>query len=115
MRITFKTFDSKMASREKLFKAAVDFANKIDPHDLITITHSEDRDNIVLTIWYFTDEPEQKGELRGVKSVTPPAGTPRPTSPTMPGLVKTPELSPDQVRRPEQTHHGSPLPPPPLP
>ena len=58
MRITFKAFDSKMASREKLFKAAVEFANKLDPKQLITLTHSEDRDNIVITIWYWTEEAE---------------------------------------------------------
>src|SRR5262245_11772728 len=68
MRITFKSFDSKMASREKLFKTAVEFANKIDRKDLINITHSEDHDNIVITIWYYTDEPDRLG-MRGQPGV----------------------------------------------
>jgi hypothetical protein len=64
MRIVYKSFDSKMASREKLFKAVVDFANRIERKDLITLTHSEDRDNIVVTIWYWTDEADKGAEIR---------------------------------------------------
>lgn len=56
MRVLFKAFDSKMASREKLFKAASEFASHIGPERLITLSHSEDRDNIVITIWYWGDE-----------------------------------------------------------
>lgn len=59
MPVFFKVFDSKMASREKLFKAAVEFANKIDRERLINITHSEDRDNIVITIWYWAEQEEK--------------------------------------------------------
>jgi hypothetical protein len=58
LRVTFKAFDSKMASREKLFRAAAEYASQIGPDRLITMSHSEDRDNIVITIWYWTDEPE---------------------------------------------------------
>lgn len=58
LRVTFKAFDSKMASREKLFKAAAEFASQIPKERMITLSHSEDRDNIVITIWYWTDEPE---------------------------------------------------------
>jgi hypothetical protein len=58
LRVTFKTFDSKMASREKLFKAAADFASQIPRDRIITLSHSEDRDNIVITLWYWTDESE---------------------------------------------------------
>ncbi len=64
MRITFKSFDSKMASREKLFRAAIDFANKLDRKDLVNITHSEDRDNIVITVWYWTDEIDKGAEIK---------------------------------------------------
>ena len=64
MRITFKAFDSKMASREKLFKAAIEFANKLDRKDLLNITHSEDRDNIVITVWYWTEEPDKGAEMK---------------------------------------------------
>ena len=56
MRVLFKAFDSKMASREKLFKAASEFASYIGRERLITLSHSEDRDNIVITIWYWGEE-----------------------------------------------------------
>jgi hypothetical protein len=56
MRLFFKAFDSKMASREKLFKAAAEFANAIGRDRLQTLSHSEDRDNIVITIWYWAEE-----------------------------------------------------------
>jgi hypothetical protein len=56
MRVLFKAFDSKMASREKLFKAASEFASHVGPERLITLSHSEDRDNIVITIWYWGEE-----------------------------------------------------------
>jgi len=64
MRITFKAFDSKMASREKLFKAALDFANKLKREDLINVTHTEDRDNIVVCIWYWSDEQEKREAVK---------------------------------------------------
>jgi len=64
MRIAFKAFDSKMASREKLFKAGLEFANKLEPGKLITFTHSEDRDNIVLTIWYWTEELDKAAQIK---------------------------------------------------
>jgi hypothetical protein len=57
-RVAFKAFDSKMASREKLFRAAVEYATQIGRERLITMSHSEDHDQIVVTIWYWTDEPE---------------------------------------------------------
>jgi hypothetical protein len=64
MRVLFKAFDSKMASREKLFKAASEFANQIGPDRLITLTHSEDRDNIVITIWYWGEEEIRPGPAK---------------------------------------------------
>lgn len=66
LRVAFKAFDSKMASREKLFRAATEFASQIGRDRLITLTHSEDHDNIVITIWYWTDEPEGKAEVKGL-------------------------------------------------
>src|ERR1700729_3095456 len=63
MRITFKAFDSKMASREKLFKAAMEFTNKPDRKYLVNITHSEDRDNIVIPVWYWTEEADKAAEV----------------------------------------------------
>jgi len=100
MRVTFKAFDSKMASREKLFKAALDFANKVPREDLITISHTEDRDNIVVTIWYYTDEVDKTAEVkakRGADVAGLPSGSseliesgPQRSRPTMMGTVPAP-------------------------
>jgi hypothetical protein len=128
MRITFKSFDSKLASREKLFKAAVDFANKVDPQKLITITHSEDRDNIVITIWYWTDEADKTAEIKAKQAADmakinptgalPATGLdvpapPRPAaSPVAPPAVPAPARtsSPDPVpRSSKDTRQTSPL------
>ncbi|OAI55108.1 hypothetical protein AYO44_02920 [Planctomycetaceae bacterium SCGC AG-212-F19] len=102
MRITYKSFDSKMASREKLFKSAIDFANKLNRQDLINITHSEDRDNIVLTVWYWTEEPDKGAEIKAkreqdVARLTPSAdgSTARPGS--------TDEIT--RTRPRVETHH----------
>jgi hypothetical protein len=115
MRITFKSFDSKMASREKLFKTAVEFANKIDRKDMINITHSEDRDNIVITIWYYTDEAERP-DMRGRPGVVSTVKV-TPARPTLQGLAsKNAEADgssgDEQVRRHKETHHGLPTIPP---
>jgi hypothetical protein len=82
MRLFFKVFDSKMASREKLFKAAVEFANQVGRDQLLTLSHSEDRDNIVLTIWYWADEEIKPKTLPpGThKSPLDRAATPRPAT-----------------------------------
>src|SRR5262245_15006832 len=69
LRVTFRAFDSKMASREKLFRAAAEFASTIPRDRLITMSHSEDRDNIVITIWFWTDEPEGAEARAKVASV----------------------------------------------
>jgi len=87
MRLVFKSFDSKMASREKIFKAVVDFANKIDRKDLINLTHSEDRDNIVVTIWYWTDEPDRGVEMKARQRED---------------LARTPQIAPSKL-----THQGT--------
>lgn len=89
MRLFFKAFDSKMASREKLFKAAVEFANQIGRERLMTLSHSEDRDNIVITIWYWAEEEIKPQDLKRIAAqasrTTPvPGATPRPGGSDLP-------------------------------
>lgn len=100
MRMTFKSFDSKMASRDKLFKAAVEFANKLDRKDLITVTHSEDRDNIVITIWYWTDEPDKGAAIKAKRTqdVVKLQGTPARPGPG--DIEATPVRDPGETQRP---------------
>jgi hypothetical protein len=84
MRVLFKTWDSKMASREKLFKAATEFATKLGEERLINITHSEDRDNIVITIWYWGDqeEKEEKVVKKDTMKMRPIPVPPLPSAPS---------------------------------
>jgi hypothetical protein len=87
MRLFFKVFDSKMASREKLFKAAVEFANQIGRDRLMTLSHSEDRDNIVITIWYWAEEelkPQDMKRIAAAQTARPGAATPRPGGAELP-------------------------------
>jgi hypothetical protein len=98
MRMTFKSFDSKMASREKLFKAAVEFANKIDRKDLINITHSEDRDNIVITIWYYTDEADKGAEIKAKRAADMAKIQPTGTVEGGPDLTVTPVREPSKTQ-----------------
>jgi len=105
MRITFKAFDSKMASREKLFKAGLEFANKLKREDIVSITHTEDRDNIVLTVWYWTDEVDKGLEIK--KARISDVGR------IMHGSVSdgTPDslaANEQQIRPNRETHHGLP-------
>jgi hypothetical protein len=103
MRIVYKSFDSKMASREKLFKAVVDFANRIERKDLITLTHSEDRDNIVVTIWYWTDEADKGAEIRQKqREDLARAQQVTPAKPTHQG-TKNPEVAATPVRQLSET------------
>jgi hypothetical protein len=135
MRLTFKSFDSKMASREKLFKAAIEFANKVDRKDLINITHSEDHDNIVITIWYYTDEVDRGAELKAKLAADKkdsgilrsgvqigPAGRPtaqgiapagRPTARGIPPSVAPPEAAPAAPESVAPPESASPSPTPP--
>src|SRR5262245_15898572 len=91
MRVLFKAFDSKMASREKLFKHAAEFASNIGPDRLITMSHSEDRDNIVITIWYWGDEEiKWDGKTKVGQFAKPPDTAPMPIKP-----ITTDSLAPE--------------------
>jgi len=95
MRVLFKAFDSKMASREKLFKAASEFASYIGPERLITLSHSEDRDNIVITIWYWGDEEVKwDGKAKVGQFQKPDTGS----KPNLPKLPESAEAAPGAVK-----------------
>jgi hypothetical protein len=111
MNVLFKSFDSKMASREKLFKAAVEFANKVGKERLINITHSEDRDNVVVTIWYWAEDeikqerPPKKFPTRQSAIVTgdspPAAPSPAATAPpALPPNSTPPRTPPMEIELP---------------
>jgi hypothetical protein len=103
MRITFKAFDSKMASREKLFKAGLEFANKLRREDIVSITHTEDRDNIVLTVWYWTDEVDKGQEIKKARTSDVMKLTPGMMADGAPDSLTANE---QQIRPNRETHHG---------
>ena len=51
--VRFEIFRSGMSSWESLFEEAADFASRIGPEDLINISHSEDSNEGVVTVWYW--------------------------------------------------------------
>lgn len=58
MRVTFKLFRGTLASWPKLFRQAADFATALPKDRLISISHSEDQEDGVVTVWYWTDAPD---------------------------------------------------------
>jgi hypothetical protein len=56
MRVAFRLFRSSWASWEGLLMEAASFASQIGRDRLISISHSEDQNEGVVTVWYWTDE-----------------------------------------------------------
>ena len=52
--VGFKVFRGTLASWEQLFSDAAAFATEIGPLKLINISHSEDANEGVVTVWYWT-------------------------------------------------------------
>jgi len=66
MRVRFNVFRSAFQSWEILFRDAAAFATEIGPERLISISHSEDQNDGVITVWYWDestadDENEEPG------------------------------------------------------
>jgi hypothetical protein len=53
MRARYKVFRAVFKSWEKLFEDAAAFASQIGPERLITIAHSADQADGVVTVWYW--------------------------------------------------------------
>lgn len=52
MPVRFKIFQSSLSSWEALFEEAAVFASQLPPDRLISISHSEDANDGVVTVWY---------------------------------------------------------------
>jgi hypothetical protein len=50
---TFEVFRGTLASWHTLFSEAAAFATEVGPRRLISISHSEDRNEGVVTVWYW--------------------------------------------------------------
>ncbi len=55
MRVKFRTFRGVWTSFEVLFQEAAAFASSLGPERLISISHSEDENDGVVTVWYWSD------------------------------------------------------------
>jgi hypothetical protein len=57
--VRFEVFRSSFQSWESLFSEAAAFAATVGRENLIGISHSEDQNNGVVTVWYWSDAPRQ--------------------------------------------------------
>lgn len=55
MRVKFKLFRSMMKAWHSLFREAAEFATTLGPQRLISISHSEDGNEGVVTVWYWAE------------------------------------------------------------
>lgn len=53
MEVRFAVFRGVWSSFEALFAEAAAFASQLGPQRLISISHSEDKDDGVVTVWYW--------------------------------------------------------------
>jgi len=53
MKVKFRVFRGTWASWNELFQKAAAFASTLPPERLISISHSEDKDDGVVTVWYY--------------------------------------------------------------
>ena len=55
-KLSYRVFRGVWASWDELFNEAVDFANEIGPERVVNISHSEDRGDGVVAVWYWTTD-----------------------------------------------------------
>jgi hypothetical protein len=56
VQVEFEVFRSSMRPWEELFGLAAEFATEIGPARLINISHSEDQNDGVVTVWYWAED-----------------------------------------------------------
>ena len=63
MHVRFKVFTGVFTSWHSLFEQAAAFATAIGPERLIDISHSEDHNEGVVTVWYWDAEDEEAEQV----------------------------------------------------
>lgn len=53
MTVKFEVFRGVLATWNQLFTEAAEFASRLGPEKLISISHSEDQKDGVVTVWYW--------------------------------------------------------------
>jgi len=54
-RVEFRVFRGVMTSWAALFEEAAQFASEVGPERLINISHSADRSDGVVTVWFWSE------------------------------------------------------------
>ena len=62
--VKFEMFRGMLASWPELFQQAAEFATHIGRERLITISHSEDKEDGVVAVWYWADPDERPAKVR---------------------------------------------------
>ena len=57
MRVAFQIFRGSLTTWHDLFGAAAEFASRLDPDRLISISHSSDHSDGVVTVWFWESWP----------------------------------------------------------
>ena len=57
--VHFAHFRSSFKSWDSLFAEAASFAERVGPEDLTNISHSEDQNEGVVTVWYWANQPRE--------------------------------------------------------
>jgi hypothetical protein len=99
----YKIYESKLASPEKLFKAAAEFVSKIPRERLITVSHSSDKDNLLIAIWYYEDGDAPVSEGKALGAFKPPSTAkpvvPPQAPPPNPTIISTSHAGPPPTPR----------------
>ena len=53
-RMRFKKFTAIIKSWETVFQEAADFATELGSERVVSISHSEDRGEAIVTVWYWS-------------------------------------------------------------
>lgn len=53
MHVAFRVFRGAWTTWQDLFEQAAEFASQLGPERLISISHSEDQNDGVVTVWYW--------------------------------------------------------------
>ncbi len=63
MPVRYRMFRGMLASWQALFDDAARFATELGPTRLISISHSEDKDDGVVAVWYWTKDGAEADDL----------------------------------------------------
>jgi hypothetical protein len=58
--MAYRTFRGTFATWEALFAQAAQFATELGPERVVSISHSADHSDAVVTVWYWTTEDESE-------------------------------------------------------